>query len=61
MSMTEALNLPLSFSDLYYDSEAWQQRKKELELDNKIQEALFKQLANVQIQLNNLQKLLAHH
>ena len=34
-------------------------RKEDLEVDSKIQEALFKQLANVQIQLNNLQKLLA--
>ena len=58
--MIEALELPLSFHDLYYESEAWQHRKKELELENKIQEALFKQLANVQIQLNNLQKLLSH-
>lgn len=52
MSLKEALEMPLSFAELYYQSELWPERKKELELEFKLKEALFKRLDNLQILLS---------
>jgi hypothetical protein len=53
MSFSEALNLPLSFGDMYYESEVWPERKKEIQAENQTQDALFKHLANLQTLLAN--------
>lgn len=54
MSLSEALNLPISFESFYYDSPTWQQRKKVLKAEAekhntliKIGNAIIKGLGNI--------------
>ena len=42
MSMFEAMNLPISFESAYYASEAWDDRKKQLEEEALKQTSLMK-------------------
>ena len=34
MPFSDALNMPVSFADTYYQSKAWERRKKEIEAQN---------------------------
>lgn len=47
MSLFEALQMPISFSSIYYKSQAWAEQKKGLENKFKAQEIIIKQLNNV--------------
>ena len=42
MSLFDALSLPVSFEADYYASDAWDERKKEIESDAQRQNAFFK-------------------
>ena len=47
MSLFEALQMPISFSNIYHKSQAWAEQKKGLENKFKAQEIIIKQLNNV--------------
>lgn len=50
MSMSDALNMPVSFESDYYQSEAWNQRKKAIEYSDTLQLAIVNRL-NVLIEI----------
>jgi len=56
MSLFEVLNLPVSFEADYYASEAWEERKKEMENEVQKQNALMKMGNEIIKCLNNLGK-----
>ncbi|MDH0032921.1 MULTISPECIES: hypothetical protein [unclassified Acinetobacter] len=56
MSLFEVLNLPVSFEADYYASDAWEDRKKEMESDVQKQNALMKMGNEIIKSLNNLGK-----
>ena len=54
MSLFEALRLPVSFEADYFASDAWDERKKEIENEAQRQNALFKLGNEVIKSINNL-------
>ena len=56
MSLFEVLNLPVSLEADYYASEAWEERKKEMENEVQKQNALMKMGNEIIKCLNNLGK-----
>ena len=56
MSLFEVLNSPVSFEADYYASEAWEERKKEMENEVQKQNALMKMGNEIIKCLNNLGK-----
>lgn len=54
MSLFDALRLPVSFEADYYASDAWDERKKEIENEVQRQNALFKLGNEVIKSINNL-------
>lgn len=56
MSLFEVLNLPVSFEADYYASEAWDERKKEMEHEVQKQNVLIKMGNEIIKSLNNLGK-----
>ena len=47
MSFAEALNMPISFEDMYYKSQAWRNTKQVEENNQKIQGVVIKQLNHI--------------
>lgn len=56
MSLFDALSLPVSFEADYYASDAWDERKKEMENEVQKQNALMKMGNEIIKCLNNLGK-----
>ena len=56
MSLFDSLSLPVSFEADYYASEAWEERKKEMENEVQKQNALMKMGNEIIKCLNNLGK-----
>ncbi len=57
MSMTEVLQLPLSFEKLFYASQAWKMAQDKVKEQNELQTMKFKQINNlikaVQVLINS--------
>ena len=56
MSLFEVLNLPVSFEADYYASEAWEERKKEMDMEVQRQNALMKMGNEIIKSFNNMGK-----
>ena len=56
MSLFEVLNSPVSLEADYYASEAWEERKKEMDMEVQKQNALMKMGNEIIKCLNNLGK-----
>jgi len=47
MPFSDALNMPVSFADTYYESKAWDRRKKEIETQTAWQFAVIDRLNSI--------------
>ena len=47
MPFSDALNMPVSFADTYYESKAWERRKKEIESQNAWQFGIAERLNTI--------------
>ena len=56
MSLFEVLNTPVSFEADYYASEAWEERKKEMDMEVQRQNALMKMGNEIIKGFNNIGK-----